>query len=466
MKGDFSRDTFDATRHFSRVLMQQGRVQLDADWNEQSAILLHYIRTLARDLIGPHAGPSADWGFEIKAAPDDNTNFVIGSGRYYVDGFLCENEPQYDGDGADRPVTYFSQPSYPLSREANRLAGDLLVYLDVWERHITTIEDDRIRESALGGPDTASRAQVVWQVKTAPVSEDEIEQLLEPETHATTWESLVEQWQPSQRGRLRVRVKPHAGSYTDPCITKPDANYRGAENQFYRVEIHKVSPDGRAATFKWSRDNGAVVAAWTGTDGNDLVVSHTRGFESRPWVEWAHDELELLGLPGELVKIAQVEDGVLTVDTERSSSVPVWRREFRNPKIRRWDQRASEKTKLYEGALALAPNSWIDLEEGIQVFFAEDEDEADLPIYRPGDYWVFPARVATGEVEWPQFYPAQGRPEPKALPPHGVEHHFAPLALITANAQVVDLNIRNLRCVIEPQRNCRFLTEAEERERT
>ena len=66
MKGDFSRDTFDPVKHFSRVLQQQGRVQLDADWNEQAAILLHYLRTLAADLIGPFAGPPGRTiGFEI-----------------------------------------------------------------------------------------------------------------------------------------------------------------------------------------------------------------------------------------------------------------------------------------------------------------------------------------------------------------------------------------------------------------
>ena len=58
MKGDFTRNTFDPLKHFTRVLMQQGRVQLDADWNEQAAILLHCLQTLAADLIGPHGGPS------------------------------------------------------------------------------------------------------------------------------------------------------------------------------------------------------------------------------------------------------------------------------------------------------------------------------------------------------------------------------------------------------------------------
>src|SRR5260370_31162290 len=56
-RGDFTRDTFYAFKHFSRVLMQQGRVHLDADWNEQTSILLRYLQALAADLIGPHGGP-------------------------------------------------------------------------------------------------------------------------------------------------------------------------------------------------------------------------------------------------------------------------------------------------------------------------------------------------------------------------------------------------------------------------
>ena len=41
MKGDFSRQTYKKAKHYSGVLMQQGRVQLDADWNEQQAIARH-----------------------------------------------------------------------------------------------------------------------------------------------------------------------------------------------------------------------------------------------------------------------------------------------------------------------------------------------------------------------------------------------------------------------------------------
>src|SRR5262245_57193985 len=106
MKGDFTRNTFDPAKHYSRVLLQQGRVALDADWNEQSAITLHFLRALARDLIGPHGGPAKGIGFQIitdatdidnlkdvdtnvKQAFKDATSrgdLVISPGHYYVDG--------------------------------------------------------------------------------------------------------------------------------------------------------------------------------------------------------------------------------------------------------------------------------------------------------------------------------------------------------------------------------------------
>src|SRR5258708_663409 len=92
-RGDVTRDTFYGFKHFSRVLMQQGRVHLDADWNEQTSILLRYLQALAADLIGPHGGPDPDGAFSSfkitmdAAVPND---FIIGSGHYYVDGILCE----------------------------------------------------------------------------------------------------------------------------------------------------------------------------------------------------------------------------------------------------------------------------------------------------------------------------------------------------------------------------------------
>ena len=91
MSGDFSRKTFIPQKHYSGVLMQQGRVQLDADWNEQLAIHRHRTQTEALDVIGPCGVPQATDGFKIGETPD-GTDLTISPGRIYVDGLLCELE--------------------------------------------------------------------------------------------------------------------------------------------------------------------------------------------------------------------------------------------------------------------------------------------------------------------------------------------------------------------------------------
>jgi hypothetical protein len=55
--------------------------------------------------------------------------------------------------------------------------------------------------------------------------------------------------------------------------------------------------------------------------------------------------------------------------------------------------------------------------------------------YRSGDYWLVPARTATGDVLWPRGVD-QAR-LPLAQPPHGVEHHFAPLGVATIDGNGV-----------------------------
>lgn len=421
MKGDFSWDTFDKTKHFSRVLMQQGRVQLDADWNEQSAILLHYLRTLAADLIGPFAGPAGADGFPHGFLITPMTSdFSISAGRYYVDGILCENDKE--------DLTYTSQEDYPTLIELDK-AHSYLVYLDVWEHHITAIEDDSIREKALGGPDTASRAKVVWQVKIEDVtSEVNLPSDLEPVAVQSGWGGWVDLLQPPHLGCLKARVKPPEKA-NDPCLTAPDAKYRGQENQLYRVEIH-TGGQAESATFKWSRDNGAIV---TGCElkGTELTVLNPRGFAANRWVELTNDEQDLRGEPGTLVKVTKVEGDVLTLEHTVLSLTDVPPDEEWPTKVRRWDQSEKGNVKLDGGAVPVKEGAnetdWIELEDGIQIQFQTDNQN----LYRTGDYWLIPARVATGNIEWPQETDAQGK-APTAKPPNGIRHHYAPLAILTS----------------------------------
>ena len=101
MKGDFSRLTFRPDKRYSAVLAQQGRPQLDSDFNEQAAIQEYLRRTLVVDLIGLHAGPvnTTEEGtarctaFEIGYLAGENgspANLTIGGGRYYVGGLPAD----------------------------------------------------------------------------------------------------------------------------------------------------------------------------------------------------------------------------------------------------------------------------------------------------------------------------------------------------------------------------------------
>src|SRR5258708_6688192 len=140
MKSDLSRSTFNRRKHYSGVRLQQGRVLVDADWNEELDILLHRVETEAIDVIGACGAPKHAAGFALSTdttilSADDQTrltnlgalplpsgDFLIGAGRYYVDGILCEN---------DQVVTFTSQPDLPGTQPIGA-SGVYIAYLDVW----------------------------------------------------------------------------------------------------------------------------------------------------------------------------------------------------------------------------------------------------------------------------------------------------------------------------------------------
>src|SRR5205807_2690626 len=109
MKADLTRNTFDPLKHYARVLMQQGRVQLDSDWNEQSAILLHQLRALAADLMAQASGAGHGFAITVTELNDLSISgdFRIGLGHYYVDGVLCEA----DSESVELTIAQSSTPT-------------------------------------------------------------------------------------------------------------------------------------------------------------------------------------------------------------------------------------------------------------------------------------------------------------------------------------------------------------------
>jgi hypothetical protein len=442
MRGDFTRRTFDQALqqvagqdHYTAVLQQQGRVPLDADWNEQQALSHYRIEAEAQDVIGLCGAPAGEPGFAINAS---GNSLSISKGRFYVDGILCENP----GD-----VDILQQPYWPLPTGttlaallgANDGSANALVYLDVWRRHITALEDPRIREVALGGPDTTTRVQTVWQVKALPISANSLGQGgLTCDGSYQEWEDLLK----GSTGSLNARTQPVPNA--EPCDLPPSAGYQRLENQLYRVEVHQGNADKPGVpTFTWSRDNGTVVTAITGGGGSAITVHDTGpdeylGFASSPWAEISNDITELNGASGQLVKIQIAPDTTTIALTPPLDGSVDPTDAAHHPRLRRWDQDPTATS-----ADTPVTGQWQDLEGGVQVLFATDNNQ----IYHTGDYWLIPARTATGNIDWP--LDSTGQPTPQA--PLGIQHHYCRLAAVTVDN--TGLHTQNCRTVFPPLTN-------------
>ncbi|HYX53827.1 MAG TPA: DUF6519 domain-containing protein [Candidatus Limnocylindrales bacterium] len=567
MKADLTRNTFHPLKHFTRVLMQQGRVQLDSDWNEQAAILLRYLQTLGADLIGPAGGPD-DHAFAISALDQVTGDFRIGLGRYYVNGMPCEAEaevipisspnntndlvvPQWtlDGKALDqdqvveifdnvpqpfatpgitptlaiiktatfsgrkltispvspialtkavnpcmrRVVTYLTQPNLPEPDALGQTSGNnsgYLAYLDVWERHITWIEDSSIQEVALGGPDTATRAQIVWQVKVTKGTM--ADQKTPCDQFKPDDKNLLSTLFAPYRGRLRARAM-QKSTPVDPCLIAPDANYNGEENQLYRVEVHRggevatsgilvrnttdrigVVRTGKAApadgpTFKWSRENGSVTFPIVAISPGDNVTTLTLanlgrddrfGLTEQDWVEIQDDDYVLRNQAGTLLQVQSINRSRLQVTLAGKADAIVGNDPAKHPLLRRWDQEQGDPA---EGGLTLGSdnaaliqesdgNLWLELEKGVQVQF-QPAPAGQQNEYRTGDYWLIPARTATADVEWPNetFTDNQGNTTvtPLSKPPDGIQHYYAPLGAFTVG------NNNSLKVISDSNNTCR-----------
>ena len=442
MKGDFTRCKFDTGKHYRSVRMQQGRVLLDSDWNEQMEIESHLSKAGAVDIIGLQGGSLQNAGFAIISIKEDiekcknaavlgedksledkikslqAEDFFITRGRYYVGGILCENGEH---------TRYRDQKNFPdpLNLEDGK---DYLVYLDVWERLITSAEDPDIREIALGGPDTTSRVETVWQVKALDLGNP----VNDFDSRAAA-EKLSLYFPEGREDLLSVSLGTVAveGDKVDLCKSAAIGQYRGKDNHLYRVEIHQGghpkrageeegSNDPQNATFKWSRDNGSLLFAveflHPNAGQNEQISSEefsSLRIEVGPypigmlkkgdWVEILDDRTELMGEPGTFAKIEDIDESERIVTLPKIVEKHV---NGQHVKIRKWDGNAPKIIEVGEDGKSF------ELEEGVVLTFSGDN-------FRDGDYWTFWARALIGKAE--TF---------DAMPPHGIDHHFCALAIL------------------------------------
>lgn len=482
MHGDFARVSFNPANRFTRVLAQQGRMLLEADLNEQTALHIHYLRSLIIDTIG-RCWRAGD-GFTLSKEPSDG-DFAISAGRLYVDGIMCE---------LAIATTYSKQPFWPVPgadpNTSDHLPDSFMIYAEVHERHLSAVQMPALREIALAGRDTATRAQVAWQIRL--IAKDDVIKLqkqfkslakmrkVHPEPYVykegdidafllqftNSADDLVNQLDAApgsspacdsasgfmacwdQIGPL-MRARARTDSLeVDPCAMPADAQFRSRENQLYRVEIHRGG-SAEDATFKWSRENGSIefaILSVKTADGTITAVIDTLGHDRRTglcegdWVELTSDAFEFAEATPPLGQITAIDRARRTL-TIRSSVADV---AFDScTLLRRWDQSLGTAPNLREdGTLPVQESRegrWTPLERGVQVQFAQGG------YYRTGDYWLIPARVETNDVIWPRD-PVDA---PAAVPPHGIARHRGVLGFGAKSGRVVTFT--DCCCTISPQ---------------
>lgn len=447
MATDFSRVRLNPLLDYAGVELKQGGVLIDADANELVDIVDRRLRALASDVLGRATVSSTTVdAFKIGVS---GTALNIGRGRLYVDGLLAENHGAASNDPAKRvfdslmaepqfadAIAYTAQPYLP-SPPALPTAGRHLVYLDVWNREVTFLEQPNLVESAVG-VDATSRIQTVWQVRVLAQDAGQATTCASPDGDVPGWSNVIA---PST-GVLTTGTF-EVAPVDDPCELPPTGGFRGLENQLYRVEIHDGGQPGAGATFKWSRENtsvGSRVASMISGGELELVTlgrDDVLAFKTGDWVEIIDDVREFSQAPGEIRKATVVEatrriqftpalPAAMLPGSLPNSAFP----NARNLRVRRWDQRGSifrtdvsgTPVKVQDldapgstGVIAVpAAGTTLLLENGVTVSFASTGAKG----FKPGDYWVFAARTADASVELLD-----------RAPPRGIHHHFARLAL-------------------------------------
>jgi hypothetical protein len=419
MKGDFSRFTFNSKNRYSRVLMQQGRVQLDADWNEQLDISAYRTETEITDFIGQSGAPehpkNGDQSISFHVTTNENGDeILIGKGRYYIEGMLFENDNENEKENY---IKFTAQPDIPGEALPTADGFLYLAYLDVWQHHVTALEVPTLREAALGGADTTTRVKNVWRVKL---------HALKAGASSNPGDYASGRWQPDweipmSTGKLTARV-----------------NQPGAivENQLYRVEIHQgneasetSSTDG--VSFKWSRDNGAIAArVESRIDDHNIIIKNAGrdtqlAFPIGQLVEFSNASLTLRGEPGILATVEAIQGNRLTVKWKTADNSPP-----KNLKdliiVRRWDSK---------DAIAIGnPNQEHELEQSITITFESNK------LYKTGDYWLIPSRALTGGIEW----------SPETQRSHGIQHRYCSLALIRLDNNKKFSVLADCRSIFKP----------------
>ncbi|MGP0628512.1 DUF6519 domain-containing protein [Nitrospina sp. 32_T5] len=445
MKTQISRNSRVPSNRYSGVYQQQGRMLTDADWNELSDLVKERLHQALTDVLG--SGVPKDRGM-IELKDKDREVDSMRWGRVFVNGIPAEVRPRVEeGEAPPESFEFDKQADLPPGNNDALITppatGEYWLYVDVWDRTVTSLEDGQLRDPALQGADTCTRTQTMAQIKWAESAAD-IEAL--PQKGNAPLSLILRQG----------RTEPDP---CDPCAEEVNLDME-IGNYLFRVEVHDAEYNnaGRLLnlTLKWSSENGAEQY-----EVQEADTDYPPGFLD--YGKWTYEFFS-----GADALFASEKH--LGVFLQRNNDYPL-----RGPLvqgnapegeeepfslIRRWDGYCTlsrsnpSQNWTVEGADRISPLSTasgedapghvdvddtlmiglsaLDLEVALRV---KDESGTERDaVFVPGDFWYAPVRERVhmaGDV----ILPAQE--------PEGIRHHYLKLAKIVDGNVVTEDTVWN-----------------------
>lgn len=266
MGSDKARISYDPAQQYRAVVMQQGRVTVEADWNEAQEIVNEAIRADVLDIVGPAGTPDPD-GYKVTLIGPGAGKLYdlhVAPGTMYVGGVRVHlDDPGVDYSKQSEWLDHTDDPDWvdPATLLQKVPSSDEFVYLALREQEVSAVEDSDLLEVALGGPDTAARTRLLQRiVRLKTDTTDCTTSLDEAVLH---WAQNGLDFDPAtmrlnSRARLQVGFL-DPGSKPDPCQPQAKGGYLYPENQLIRVQISHV--DGASGIYKllWGFDNASAL---------------------------------------------------------------------------------------------------------------------------------------------------------------------------------------------------------------
>jgi Family of unknown function (DUF6519) len=458
MGSDRARVTYDPTRMWRGVIAQQGRVSLEADWNESIDIQNAAVRDLTLDVVGPEGTPDCGYAVSSVSAHSSGSashqDLNIAPGVLYLGGERLQLSSAIKYSSQPDWLDSATDPTYTAISAIPTSTTEELVYLTATEQEVSAVEDPALSDVAIGGPDTGQRLRILQRVRrfatTATTCSNAFTQLQTQWTkQGYTFDQSTMRLASTATLKVGFSTSPTPGT---PCQPAATGGYVWPDNQMYRVEIVALDTSGKPI-IAWGPDDASFIYRATASPesgGTTTLTLATAPVDSNHYPQQGQ-AVQLLAsavqlAPAVAPNIASYVASPTGIVTTLNSSY----------------QQGSQQIALKEPTAGPIPAAYFNTSATPQLFvriwqgtgtaipgtpfdLKDTQNNVDTGLtvtlesasgFHVGDFWRFALRP----IEPAQIYPA--RYLAGAQPPDGPQTWAGPLAIInwsgTAAPRVTD----------------------------